>query len=117
MHHAYITDQVVTECYNYSGCSFLPALPWPAVDMPLGLPSLSVIMLAGFFEQAVTAGNSDDTAGQQQQQQQQQPGGGGVDGDSQSFLYWTFVIALAAVPVGFLMHLLTRYVLHTCIDR
>ena len=107
MHHVYITDQVVTECYNYSGCSFLPALPWSAVDMPLGLPSLSVIMLAGFFEQAVTAGNSDDTAGQQQ------PGGGGgsVNGDDRSFLYWTFVIALAAVPVGFLMHLLTRYVL------
>ena len=42
--------QLVSECYNYCGFSFFPALPWKAMEVPLDLPHPQMIMLAGLFE-------------------------------------------------------------------
>ena len=38
---------VAAECYNYSGFSFFPALPWKAMAVPPSVPNPQVMMLAG----------------------------------------------------------------------
>ena len=62
------------ECYNYSGFSFFPALPWKAMAVPPSVPNPQVMMLAGFFDF------------------------GGVDTQ-----FWTFVGSAAATMLGFVL--------------
>eukprot|EP01043_Picozoa_sp_COSAG02_P028375 COSAG02_NODE_1717_length_11210_cov_6.149401_2_plen_1527_part_00 len=81
---------VAIECYNYAGCAFVPAVPWQAVTEPLGLPSVSSIMLAGFFEQPVSESIGDSEASA-----------------TLGLMYWTFVAALVVVPVAFVLLFLT----------
>ena len=41
---------VASECYNYCGFSFFPALPWKAMVVPPKVPHPQAVMLAGFFD-------------------------------------------------------------------
>jgi hypothetical protein len=40
---------VLSECYNYCGFSYFPALPWKAMVVPPWVPHPQIVMLAGFF--------------------------------------------------------------------
>jgi hypothetical protein len=40
---------VLSECYNYCGFSYFPALPWRAMAVPPKVPHPQMMMLAGFF--------------------------------------------------------------------
>ena len=40
---------VLSECYNYCGFSYFPALPWKAMVVPPEVPHPQIVMLAGFF--------------------------------------------------------------------
>ena len=66
-----VRAQLVSECYNYCGFSFFPALPWKAMEVPLDLPHPQMLMLAGLFEF------------------------GGVDTH-----FWTFVGSALAIPLS-----------------
>ena len=83
---------VAIECLNYTSCSFVPAVPWEAVTAPLGLPSFSSIMLASFLEQAATDSVGDSEAA----------------AASPGHRHWTFLAALVAVLLGFVLVFLSR---------
>lgn len=70
---------VLTECYNYCGFSFFPALPWSAVEVPPNVPSPQAVMLAGWLN----FGNAD------------------------TFL-WIFISTAAIVALSFISLFLTR---------
>eukprot|EP01045_Picozoa_sp_COSAG04_P031817 COSAG04_NODE_6022_length_1430_cov_1.189331_1_plen_98_part_10 len=74
-----VWTQLVSECYNYCGFSFFPALPWKAMEVPPSVPHPQMVMLAGLFEF------------------------GDVDTH-----FWTFVSSGLVVPASFALYYCTR---------